>query len=81
MIRIEVKLAASMPVWVSAERQIREFPAKASIANKERRKTRVVSIGSPMALIQKSANISQELWNSGAFGPPRHNPGYGAAFT
>jgi hypothetical protein len=39
--RMKVKLAASIPVCIKANRQSREFPAKAIIANEVRIKSRV----------------------------------------
>ncbi|WP_340122501.1 hypothetical protein [Methylobacter svalbardensis] len=44
MSRIDVKLAASMPVCFSANRQSNEFPAKAIMASKVRTMIRVRDI-------------------------------------
>lgn len=44
MIRIEVKLAASMLVCFSANLQSKEFPAKAVMASRVRANTRVRDI-------------------------------------
>jgi len=67
--RIDVKLAASMPVLPSATRQRREFPAKAIIARNVRMTSRMAMIGA-RALLSSQRNLYRVVQtNRGAHHP------------
>ena len=64
MIRIEVKLAGSMPVDLSASRQSKEFPANAIIASEVRKNVllcgiviRVAELYTPSFCLQGSTHL------------------------